>query len=587
MEYVWNIWQPTEDERVCCKRLQQELSISEPSALLLVKRGISTGDEAREYIRPSLDQLHDPILMRDMDKAVKRLKRALEQGERIMVYGDYDVDGTTAVALVYSILSRRTSNLEFYIPDRYTEGYGISYKGIDQAQADGCTLIVALDCGIKAIDKVKYAAERGIDFIICDHHTPGDELPEAKAVLNMKRHDCTYPYKELSGCGVGFKLMQALLKSEGKGMDELEAVLPLLAMSIASDIVPMTGENRILAYYGLKRINEAPSVGVKSLLDVAGVSGTVNIHDLAYKLGPRINASGRLHSGEYAVRLLLADDEKKAREMAEEINSFNTQRRNFDQKTTEEALAMLAKDLDNEKKTTTVVYSPNWHKGVVGIAASRLMETYYRPTIVLTSGENGIISGSARSVNGFDLYTAIDSCRDLLTNFGGHIFAAGLSMREENLPEFKRRFEKYVAEHIREDQKTPTIAIEQQISLSDITQQFFNIIRHLEPFGPENPRPVFVTPDLINNRYTKRVGEEGKHLKLDVTDRTTAISGIAFGRGDMALHIQNGNAVDICYSLEENNYQNNKTIQMMVQDIKPCSTKETHKVPQDAGEASK
>ena len=587
MEYVWNIWQPTEDERVCCKRLQQELSISEPSALLLVKRGISTGDEAREYIRPSLDQLHDPSLMRDMDEAVKRLKRALEQGERIMVYGDYDVDGTTAVALVYSILSRRTSNLEFYIPDRYTEGYGISYKGIDQAQADGCTLIVALDCGIKAIDKVRYAAERGIDFIICDHHTPGDELPEAAAVLNMKRHDCTYPYRELSGCGVGFKLMQALLKSEGKGMDELEAVLPLLAMSIASDIVPMTGENRILAYYGLKRINEAPSIGVKSLLDVAGVSGTVNIHDLAYKLGPRINASGRLHSGEYAVRLLLADDETKAREMAEEINSFNTQRRDFDQKTTEEALAMLAKDPDNEKKTTTVVYSPNWHKGVVGIAASRLMETYYRPTIVLTSGENGIISGSARSVNGFDLYTAIDSCRDLLTNFGGHIFAAGLSMQEENLPEFKRRFEKYVAEHIREDQKTPTIAIEQQISLSDITQQFFNIIRHLEPFGPENPRPVFVTPDLINNRYTKRVGEEGKHLKLDVTDRTTAISGIAFGRGDMALHIQNGNAVDICYSLEENNYQNNKTIQMMVQDIKPCSTKETHKGPQDAGAASK
>ena len=462
MEYVWNIWQPTENEQACCKRLQQELSISEPSALLLVKRGISTGDEAREYIRPSLDQLHDPFDMKDMDKAVDRLKQALEQGERIMVYGDYDVDGTTAVALVYSILSRRTSNLEFYIPDRYTEGYGISYKGIDQAQADGCTLIVALDCGIKAIDKVRYAAERGIDFIICDHHTPGDELPKAKAVLNMKRHDCTYPYKELSGCGVGFKLMQALLKSEGKGMDELESVLPLLAMSIASDIVPMTGENRILAYYGLKRINEAPSVGVKSLLDVAGVSGTVNIHDLAYKLGPRINASGRLHSGEYAVRLLLADDETKAREMAEEINSFNTQRRDYDQKTTEEALAMLVQDPDNEKKTTTVVYSPNWHKGVVGIAASRLMETYYRPTIVLTASENGIISGSARSVSGFDLYAAIDSCRDLLTNFGGHIFAAGLSMREENLPEFKRRFEKYVAEHITDEQKHPSIAIEQE-----------------------------------------------------------------------------------------------------------------------------
>ena len=587
MEYVWNIWQPTEDEQVCCKRLQQELSISEPSALLLVKRGIHTGDEARSYVRPSLDQLHDPFLMRDMDKAVARLSRAIEEKERIMVYGDYDVDGTTAVALVYSILSRRTDNLEFYIPDRYTEGYGISFKGIDQAQADGCTLIVALDCGIKAIDKVRYAGERGIDFIICDHHTPGDELPAATAVLNMKRQDCNYPYKELSGCGVGFKLMQALLKNEGKSTDELEAVLPLLAMSIASDIVPMTGENRILAYFGLKRINSAPSVGLKSLLEVAGVTGTVTVHELVYKLGPRINASGRLRSGAYAVRLLLSDNEEEARKMAEEINTFNAQRRDFDQKTTEEALAMLAQDPDNERKTTSVVYSPDWHKGVVGIAASRLMETYYRPTIVLTAGNNGIISGSARSVTGFDLYAAIDSCRDLLTNFGGHTFAAGLSMRGDKLPEFKARFEKYVAEHIREDQKTPSIAVEQQISLSDITPQFFNIIRHLEPFGPENPRPVFLTRHLINNRYTERVGKDGRHLKLDLTDRTAAIAGIAFGRGDMALHLQNGNAVDACYCLEENNYQNYRTIQMTAQDIKPCSTKETHKGPQDAGAASK
>jgi len=587
MDYVWNIWQPTEDEQVYCKRLQQELAISEPSALLLVKRGITTGDEARSYVKPSLSQLHDPFLMRDMDKAVARLKQALNSKERIMVYGDYDVDGTTAVALVYSILRQRTANLEYYIPDRYTEGYGISFKGIDQAQADGCTLIVALDCGIKETDKVRYAAERGIDFIICDHHTPGDRLPEAVAVLNMKRADCPYPYKDLSGCGVGFKLMQALFQSEGRKTEELEPVLPLLAMSIASDIVPMTGENRILAYYGLKRINTAPSVGLKSLLDVAGVKDTVTIHDLIYKLGPRINASGRLHTGAYAVGLLLADSPTEAQRMAEEIDEYNKQRRDFDIKTKEEALALLAQDPDNEKKTTTVVYSPGWHKGVVGIAASRLMETYYRPTIVLTSGENDIISGSARSVSGFDLYAAIDSCRNLLTNFGGHQFAAGLSMHEKDLPEFKERFEKYVAEHIREDQRIPSIAVEQQISLSDITPQFFNIIRHLEPFGPENPQPVFITPDLINNRYTKRVGEDGKHLKLDVTDRTAAISGIAFGRGDMALHIQNGNAVDICYTLEENNFQNNKTIQMMVQDIKPCSTKETHKAPPAAEEASK
>ena len=578
MDYNWQIWQPDTEQADACIRLEKELAISHQSALLLARRGITSAAEAREYVRPRLESLHDPFLMKDMAKAVERLQKALQTNERIMVYGDYDVDGTTAVALVYKILSHRTRNLCFYIPDRYTEGYGISFKGIDTAKQDGCTLIVALDCGIKAVDKVEYASKSGIDFIICDHHTPGDKLPEAVAVLNMKRSDCPYPYKELSGCGVGFKLMQALIEKEAGDKNELWNVLPLLAMSIASDIVPLTGENRILAYYGLKQLNTSPSIGIKCLMDVAGITDKhITISDLVYKIGPRINASGRMHSGAYAVELLLSENEEEAKAKADEINSYNTERRDFDNQTKEEALQLLAQDPDNNKKATTVVYSPGWHKGVIGIAASRLIETFYRPTIVLTDSEGGIISGSARSVNGFDIYSAIDSCRDLLTNFGGHLFAAGLSMKKENLDKFKQRFETYVQEHITDEQKQPSLEIEQEIALDDITPQFFNIIRHLEPFGPQNPRPLFLTSNLINNRYTKRVGKTGEHLRLDVTDRKAAITGIAFSKGDMALHLQNGNAADVCYNLEENTYNNITTIQMMVQDIKLCSTKETHR----------
>lgn len=580
METIWQIWHPTDEQQAISERLQQELHISAPSALLLVKRGIRTGDEARAYVRPSIQSLHDPFRMRDMDRAVERLQQALSTKEHIMVYGDYDVDGTTAVALVYHILSHRTSNIDFYIPNRYTEGYGISFRGIDVAAEQGCTLLIALDCGIKAVDKVLYAKKKGIDVIICDHHTPGEQLPDAVAVLNMKRADCPYPYKELSGCGVGFKLMQALLQREKADMEELWHVLPLLAMSIASDIVPVTGENRVLAFFGLKRLNTDPLIGIRSLLQVAGAAGReITISDLVYKIGPRINASGRMHSGEYAVRLLLADNEEDARQRAEEINSYNAERKEFDMHTKEEALQLLAQDPDNDKKTTTVVYSPSWHKGVIGIAASRLIETYYRPTIVFTDSEDGIISGSARSVTGFDIYSAIDSCRDLLTNFGGHLFAAGLSLRRADLEEFKARFESYVAAHIRPEQKMPALDIEQEICLEDITPQFFNIIRHLEPFGPENPRPLLLTRNLINNRYSKRVGKTGEHLKVDLTDRQTAISGIAFRRGDMALYLQNGNAVDVCYYLEENTFNHLNTIQMMVQDLQPCSTKETPKVP--------
>ncbi len=568
MDSIWKIRELSDDEQALTKQLAQELSISELSARMLVVRGIRTADAARKYIRPTLDEINDPFLMRDMDKAVARLEKALNDGERILVYGDYDVDGTTAVALMYTFLKGLTDNVDFYIPDRYTEGYGISFKGVDYAQSTGCTLIVALDCGIKAVDKVEYATNRHIDFIVCDHHTPGDELPKAVAVLNMKRADCNYPYKDMSGCGVGFKLVQAYSQTHNISIP-WHTMLPLVVMAIASDVVSVTGENRVLAFYGLKEINNSPAPGIAALIEVAGIDPKhVTITDLGFKLGPRINACGRLYSGRDAVELLITDDVEFARQRAQDINSYNAERQTYDRTTAEEALAMLAADPDNEKKHTTVVYSPTWHKGVVGIAASRLTETFYRPTIVLTAGDNGVISGSARSVAGFDIYTAIDSCRDLLTNFGGHQFAAGLSMLESSLPEFKRRFEEYVAAHITEEQQHPTIQVEAEIEYADITDQFFKVLRCLEPFGPGNPRPVFVTRNVINNRYTKRVGKTGEHLRLDVTDRTAAISGIAFGKGDLALHLQNGNAVDICYVLDENVFNGVRSIQMMVEDIK-------------------
>ncbi len=550
------------------KQLAKELNIEFLAARMLVVRGITTADAARKYIRPSLDELNDPFLMRDMDKAVERLHKALDSNERILVYGDYDVDGTTAVALMYTFLKSLTDNVDFYIPDRYTEGYGISFKGVDFADSTGCSLVIALDCGIKAVDKIAYAAQRNIDFIVCDHHTPGDVLPDAVAVLNMKRADCGYPYKDLSGCGVGFKFAQAYAEKYNVPFD-MHRFLPLAAMAVASDIVSVTGENRILAYFGLKEICTHPSVGLSALVDVAGIDPKhVNMTDLGFKIGPRINACGRLYSGRDAVELLITSDVEFARQRAQDINAYNAERQNYDRTTADEALKMLAADPDNDKKHTTVVYSPNWHKGVVGIAASKLTETYYRPTIVLTAGENGVISGSARSVGGFNLYDAIDSCRDLLTNFGGHAFAAGLSMLETSLPEFKRRFEAYVAAHITEEQMHPTIEVEAEIAFDEISEQFYKVLRCLEPFGPGNPRPVFVTRNVINNRYTKRVGKTGEHLKLDVTDRTAAISGIAFGKGDWALHLQNGNAVDICYEVEENVFNGIRSLQMMVDDIK-------------------
>ena len=619
MNYNWNIRCLTAVEQETQLQLERELNISSAAARMLVVRGIQTADEARAFVRPSLDKLHDPFLMKDMDKAVERLHQAITQGEKILIYGDYDVDGTTAVALMYRFLERimdngrsqselmdgteclmdngsireasnthyplpnsKASNIDYYIPDRYTEGYGVSTQGIDYAAANGCGLIITLDCGIKAVEKVAYAASKGIDVIVCDHHTPGDELPKAVAVLNMKRDDCPYPYKDLSGCGVGFKLAQAYTQRyliEAKGNEAIrlsgERLLPLLqllAMSIASDIVPITGENRILAHFGIQQLNKAPFTGLSAIMQVASIEAkTLTINDLVYKIGPRINACGRMKSGRAAVEQLLTDDPDFARQQAEEVNHHNEDRRDCDTETTKEALAQLQEDPTFAERRSTVVYAPHWHKGVVGIVASRLTETYYRPTIVLTAGEDGIISGSARSVGGFDIYAAIDSCLDLLTNFGGHKYAAGLSMHIDNLPAFCERFEHYVATHIREDQLQPTLQIEAELQLGDITKQFYNVLRHLEPFGPGNPRPLFVSRRLINHRDTRAVGKEREHLRLDVTDRLNAITGIAFGRADMADYIQNGNAVDICYELNENTFNHYTTIQMMVQDIQPCS----------------
>ena len=567
MDIHWKIKQLTTEEQEAAERLSNELDISPLAGRILAGRGLRTAAQARSYIRPSLDSLHDPFLMKDMGAAVDRLEQAITAHERIMVYGDYDVDGTTAVALMYSFLRTQTDNLIYYIPDRYTEGYGISTKGIDTAKEKECTLVIALDCGIKAVEKIAYANSLGIDFIVCDHHTPGDVIPSAVAVLNMKRADCNYPFKELSGCGVGFKLAQAYALRRGIDMREVYRLLPLLAMSIASDIVPLTGENRILAFYGLRAINAQPTVGMQAIMHVAGIEGkTITISDLVYKFGPRLNAAGRIKSGAEAVRLLITDDAEAALRFAQDIDSYNQDRRDYDSRTTDEALAQLEADPNNAGKHTTVVYSPEWHKGVVGIAASRLTETYYRPTIVLTAGDEDIISGSARSVSDFDIYTAIDSCRDLLTNFGGHKFAAGLSMHLKDLPEFQRRFEEYVAAHITPEQQVPTLEVEAEVELSDMNWKMYKILQCLEPFGPSNERPLFLCRNLINNHGTRAVSD-GRHLHLDLTDCVVAMTGIAFGEGEKAEHLQNGKSVDVCFYLEENSYRGRTSLQMNVQDI--------------------
>lgn len=552
------------------KNLSDELNISPILSKLLIQRGIHTFEEARRFFRPDFANLHDPFLMADMEKAVTRLTEAIQENEKILIYGDYDVDGTTSVSLVYKFLKKFYSNVDFYIPDRYLEGYGISTQGIDYALKNDVKLIIALDCGIKAIEKVKYANEHHVDFIICDHHTPDAELPEAVAVLDPKRGDCNYPYKHLSGCGVGFKLLQAFAQRNNIPFSELIPLLDLLALSIASDIVPITGENRILAYYGLKQLNTNPSIGVKSILEVCGLAEKeITISDIVFKVGPRINASGRMKLASEAVELMVSNDTNFAKLKSDTINEYNNDRKDLDKNITDEAIRLIASDNNYIKRKSIVVYKPDWHKGVIGIVASRLSEEFYKPSIVLTSS-NGLASGSARSVPGFDIYSAIDACRDLLENFGGHRYAAGLSMREENVPVFTERFEQYVSANITEEQTSPQIDIDALIDFKDITPKFFNVLKQFGPFGPGNMKPVFATKKVMDYGSSRLVGKEQEHLRLELVDSSSenVMNGIAFGMYEFNDHLKSMKPLDICYTLEENTFNGNTTIQLMIKDIK-------------------
>lgn len=570
MTNKWILNALSNDQIVTKDKLAEELSISPILTQLLVQRGIDTYENARKFFRPDLNDLHDPFLMADMHKAVERLTAAMQRNEKILVYGDYDVDGTTAVALVYKFLKQFYVNVDFYIPNRYTEGYGISVQGIDYAAAHGFQLIIALDCGIKAVSKVEYAKSLNVDFIICDHHTTDDIIPPAVAVLDPKRIDCNYPYSELSGCGVGFKFMQAFAINNGIEFNQLMPLLDLVALSIASDIVPITGENRILAHYGLKQINHNPSVGVKGIIDVCGLTDKeVSISDIVFKIGPRINASGRMKSASEAVQLLISHDPTFAKEKSEDIDEYNNDRKNLDKSITDDALALITADNSYVSRKSIVVYKPDWHKGVIGIVASRLTEEYYKPTIVLTKS-NGLASGSARSVAGFDIYTAIDSCRDLLETFGGHMYAAGLSLQEENVPEFMERFEKYVSENILPEQTAPQIDIDAILEFKDITPKFFRILKQFGPFGPGNMKPVFATKRVFDYGNSRMVGKEQEHLKLELTDASSenVMNGIAFRMSEYNEPLKALNPLDICYTLEENNFNGNTSTQLMIKDIK-------------------
>ena len=551
-------------------KLADELSISPVLSQLLVQREIFTYDDARNFFRPDLANLHDPFLMADMDKAVERLTKAMRHNEKILVYGDYDVDGTTSVSLVYKFLQKFHNNIDFYIPDRYNEGYGISIQGIDYAAQNGFKLIIALDCGIKAVEKVKYASSLGVDFVICDHHTPDAVLPPAVAVLDPKRDDCNYPYKHLSGCGVGFKLMQAFAVVNNIDFTQLTPLLDLLALSIASDIVPITGENRILAFFGLKQINSNPSVGLKGILDVCGLADKeITISDIVFKIGPRINASGRMKLASEAVELLVSSNPVFVKEKSDTINEYNNDRKDLDKNITDEAIALIASDERYATRRSIVVHKPDWHKGVIGIVASRLSEEYYKPSIVLTNS-NGLASGSARSVPGFDIYKAIDSCRDLLETFGGHMYAAGLSMKEENIPLFTERFEQFVSETILEEQTYPQIEIDALLEFKDITPKFFRVLKQFGPFGPGNMKPVFASKKVFDYGTSRLVGKEQEHLKLELVDSSSenVMNGIAFRMYAYNDHLKALNPLDICYTIEENTFNGNTNIQLMIRDIK-------------------
>ncbi len=546
--------------------LQEALGIHPVLCKLLVDRGIDTYDKAKQFFRPQLSDLHNPFEMKGMREAVNRILRASEQGERILVYGDYDVDGTTSVALMFSFLNRFYPNIDYYIPDRYKEGYGISFQGIDYAEDNNCALIIALDCGIKAVEQVAYANSKGIDMIICDHHLPGDELPAAVAILDPHQPDCNYPYKYLSGCGIGFKLAQAITLEAGLDEDRALDLLDLVAVSIASDIVPITGENRVLAFYGLRKMDTNPTKGLKALMEISDVRPPLSISKIVFGLGPRINAAGRLDDARKAVRMLISSTDQFARNHAGDLQGHNMDRKEIDRSITAEALEMLDNDPLTPERVTNVLFNPAWHKGVIGIVASRIMDHYYKPTIMLTES-NGVVAGSARSVKGYDVYEAISACGDLLEQFGGHMYAAGLTMKPENVEAFKDRFEKVVKSTIRPEQLIPEIEIDAVLNLKDITPGFYKILRQFAPFGPENLPPVFITEELTCNGRSKVVGNG--HLKLDVRDRNRfRASGIAFQQGDHYPYVSSGYPFDLAYYLEENEFNGQTNLQLNVKDIR-------------------
>ncbi|MDR1170291.1 MAG: single-stranded-DNA-specific exonuclease RecJ [Prevotellaceae bacterium] len=569
MERKWIMKQKGDPADI--QRLANELSIDTVLANLLVRRDVYTFQDAHAFFRPKLEDLHDPFLMKDMDIAVNRINNAIKERENIMVYGDYDVDGTTAVSLVCLFLRKYYKKVFFYIPDRYSEGYGISYKSIDHAKEKGVSLVIALDCGIKANDKISYAKSAGIDFIICDHHLPGDKIPEAVAVLDPKRSDCKYPFSELSGCGVGFKMLQAFCIVNNIPFSELYPYLDLLAVSIASDIVPVTGENRILAFFGLKQLNDSPRRGLKSILKISGLEGQkVTIDDVVFKIGPRINAAGRMKSGKAAVELLTSDSDATADLFSEAINTHNNDRKFVDRQITQEATNMLKNSGEGIAGKATVIYNPLWHKGVIGIVASRLIESYHKPTIVLTDS-NGYITGSARSIPGFDLYQAIEGCSDLLENFGGHMYAAGLTLKKSNLERFKERFEQIAKEIVTDDMMIPRTEIDDYLDFKQITPKFFRILKQFQPFGPGNMSPVFVTKNVYDNGNGCIVGQDGDHLRLELIQENEPyrhIPAIAFNQSEHFEHLNGGNPVDVCYSIAENYYRGIANIQLYIKDIK-------------------
>ncbi|MDX9883304.1 MAG: single-stranded-DNA-specific exonuclease RecJ [Prolixibacteraceae bacterium] len=569
MDKIWNLKEQGDINVI--KHLSAALNVNMVIANLLAQRNITNYQEAQAFFRPKMADLHNPFLMKDMDKAVERLEQAITREEKVLIYGDYDVDGTTSVALMYRFLRSRIKNLDYYIPDRYTEGYGISPQSIEYAHQEKVSLVIVLDCGIKAVEKINHAKSLGIDFIICDHHNPDEEIPEAVAVLDPKRPDCNYPYKELSGCGVGYKFLQAYSLKNEIPYSELDELLDLVVVSIASDIVPVTGENRVLAYYGLKKLNTNPSLGLKTIMSYSGLNGgEITISDIVFKIGPRLNASGRIEHGKKSVAILTIASEEEADRLGDEINSYNEIRKTLDRDITQEALDMIERNPELNNKKSTVLYNRDWHKGVVGIVASRITEYFYRPTVILTES-NGMATGSARSVKDFDLYEAIGRCSDLLESYGGHMYAAGLTLKIENVPAFIQRFEEIVERSITDQQQIEAVEIDSKLQLSEINPKFFRILKQFAPFGPHNMLPVFLSENVLDYGTSRPVGKNLEHLKLDLVEPTgssSIFSGIAFNQAEHYEAISQGLPFDICYSITENEFRGKTNLQLYIKDIK-------------------